>query len=166
MTNVRQIIINSSKYGQKIILVDEEDYERVSKYRWKINKRRHNFYAQAWIKNTDQTVMMHRFIMGVEIGNKGLVVDHIDGNGLNNSKSNLRACTNKQNCWNQRLAVNNTSGFRGVTHRKAQNGYVARIRVNDKLIFLKWTKDIKEAAIAYNEAAIKYYGEFARLNVI
>lgn len=163
MTNVRQIIINSLKYGQKIILIDEDDFEKVSKFRWKINKRRHKFYAQAWIKDTDQTTMMHRLIMNVGIGSQS-VVDHKDGNGLNNTKSNLRVCTNKQNCWNREVSKKSTTGFRGVNKRL--DGYVARIRVNNKLIHLKWTRDIREAVEAYNEAAIKYYGEYARLNAI
>lgn len=164
MTNVRQLIINSPKYGQKIIFIDDEDLEKVSKYQWKINKRRHKFYAQAWVKETDQTTMMHRLIMDVTIGDSKVVIDHKDGNGLNNVKSNLRVCTNKQNCWNRGLDKNSKTGFRGVNRRG--NGYIARIRVDDKLIHLKWTKDINIAVQAYNEAAIKYYGEYARLNVL
>ena len=97
---------------------------------------------------------------------KGYVIDHIDGNSLNNQKNNLRICTQSQNCSNQKIGKSNTSGYKGVSYNKGQGKYNSRIRFNKKLIHLGYFVNLKDAARAYNEAAVKYHGEFANLNKI
>jgi len=88
-------------------------------------------------------------------------VDHIDGNGLNNKKSNLRLCTNNQNLYNRAKCKNNTSGFKGVKWKKDSKKWVAAINVNNKRIYLgQYTSKIK-AHEAYVAACKKYHGEFA-----
>lgn len=160
MTNVRQIIINSSKYGQKICLVDEEDFEYLSQFKWYLlkNINAKTFYATAWIGK--KTVKMHRVIMRAR---SGVLVDHVDYNGLNNQKYNLRFCNHSQNVMN--TPKNNSTGFRGVV-RKCQNCYCARVVINKKRVIIGHYKTAQEAAIKYNEAAIKHYGSFAILNVL
>lgn len=169
MTNVRQIIINSPKYGQKICLVDDEDFEMVSKYRWNICFDKNRFYALYSDRNT--TIRMHQLILGIKphkLGRTKSWVDHIDHNGLNNTRDNIRICSPMQNTWNFRIASNNVTGYKGVTiHRnKSCTQYRSRIRVNKKLLCLGLYETPIEAALKYNEAAIKYFGEFAYLNKI
>jgi hypothetical protein len=94
--------------------------------------------------------------------NSGIYVDHINRNGLDCRKENLRIATNSQNNMNRGMFKNNTSGYRGV-HRKG-NMWRAMIYVSGKQIRLGTFKNIKDAASAYNAAAIQYHGEFASLN--
>lgn len=159
-------MILSSDGQSHNFLVDDEDIERINKLKWRAHKWRHVWYAQSWIiaKNINSrttTIMLHRFIVGCP---KGKVVDHINGNGYDCRKSNLRVCSDKQNCWNRGVNRNSKTGFRGVNKRK--NSFIARIRVNDTLIHLGSYRSAVDAAIEYNKAAKKHYGEFAWLNQI
>lgn len=115
------------------------------------------------------TYLLHRVILERVLGRslaKGEVVDHIDWNGLNNTRANLRLATNAENMRNRRPNPRNTSGYRGVYRNNNQGNWMAYIRVNFKSIYLGSFKDIVDAARAYNRGAILYHGEFAVLNVI
>ena len=101
---------------------------------------------------------MHTLIAGV----KG--PDHVNSNGLDNRRINLREASQAQNCANQRLHSNNTSGYKGVSRERAERRWKARICVKGRHIFLGRFDDPVEAARAYNEAALEYFGEFAWLN--
>jgi hypothetical protein len=109
----------------------------------------------------------HRIIMNCP---KGLTVDHIDNNPLNNAKSNLRICTQKQNAKSQLMPKNNTSGYKGVCFdnwsfkNNLKRCWIARIKVERKNINLGRFLTKEQAAIAYNNAAVKYFGKFAKLN--
>ncbi len=145
------------------ILVDDEDYERLTKYRWYST----NGYAQRYNGGNRKPflIRMNREIMehyGHNI--EGLKVDHKDLNGLNNTKLNLRKATHPQNLWNRPKPPNNTSGYKGVSWHKKGEFYVAYITANKKRIRLGCYDDSIEAAKAYDKAAIKLHGEFARLN--
>lgn len=89
-------------------------------------------------------------------------VDHIDGNGLNNQRSNLRLCTASQNTINRNIPRNNTTGVKGVVLRKSKNRYMAQIGVSGKVIYLGMFKTLHEAAGARKLAEIKYHGDFIR----
>lgn len=109
-------------------------------------------------------VFLHRFILNAP---KGLEVDHINGDGLDNRKENLRICNRKQNGKNRKLAKNNKTGYHGVYYcerEKRRKRWTATIRINGKkkTIGRFHTKD--EAAVAYNEYALKYHGAFATIN--
>ncbi|MCK9436568.1 MAG: HNH endonuclease [Synergistaceae bacterium] len=93
-------------------------------------------------------------------------VDHIDGNGLNNQRSNLRKTTTKQNSYNKKLAKNNTTGYKGVRWRSDRGNYTVMISVNKKQIYVGSSHNILEAATMYNKAAKKYHGKFASINVL
>jgi hypothetical protein len=146
----------------KVALVDDEDYERLNKYKWHAHKHRNNFYAYRNTprENGKQTNMiMHRVVLGISDRS---MVDHRDGDGLNNQKYNLRPCTNSQNMCNAVAHKRNPSGYKGVTINKRRGRYHARITHNYHLIYLGYFSDPIDAALAYSVAAILLHGEFAR----
>jgi hypothetical protein len=149
-------------------IVDGEDYERINQWKW--CAWRHtldgHFYAVRNSIDTDGKkirIWMHREIMRTPTG---LHVDHINGDGLDNRSANLRNCKSSENMRNQNKHKNNTSGFKGVSWRRASKKWVAYIRVDGELKHLGYYHTTQNAARAYNEAAIKYHGSFARLNKI
>lgn len=143
----------------QVALVDDEDFELVSKHKWYAAKRGYRFYAQRRVNR--RIVQMHRLLTKAPTG---LEVDHINGNTLDNRRSNLRLATRSQNEWNRNKQSNNTSGFKGVIFSEGK--YKARIRVFKKLYFLGSFEEKEKAALAYNNAAKKYHGEFANLNAV
>lgn len=106
---------------------------------------------------------MHRFIMNAQ---KGQIIDHINGNGLDNRKENLRFCTHRQNAYNLITGTNKTSKYKGVHLLKNNGLWCVQIKIPNKRIRLGNFEREDDAALAYNEAAIKYFGEFACLNKI
>lgn len=173
---MKQIPLTQGKFA----LVDDEDYEFLMQWKWLVHNELHKKYrgtkidkfygARAqWDKITKsyKTIRMHRLIMDCP---KGMQVDHIDGNGLNNTRNNLRICTAAQNGMNRRKFVvpTNRSKFKGTTFDKGRrrNPWKARIKVNGKDLYLGCFASEIDAAKAYNVAAIKHYGEYANLNII
>jgi hypothetical protein len=147
----------------KIAIVDDEDYEYLSKHKWyAINSG--GYATRAYMEDGKKIVVrMHRLIMNVP---EDLVVDHIDGNTLNNQKANLRICTRAENCRNRGINKNNTSGYKGVYWNKSKKRWAASIRYNRKRVNCGHYKCEHEAAAAYNLKAIELFGEYAWLNEI
>lgn len=148
-----------------VALVDDEDYELVSQYRWQALRGRRTFYAQAKTPRRDgrQTSMsMHRLILGLMGGT--LHADHINGDGLDNRRNNLRPATRTQNARNRRLDYNSVSGFKGVTAGRSGRGWQARIRVGNTLLHLGTFDTPQQAARTYDSKARDLFGEFAWLN--
>lgn len=106
---------------------------------------------------------MHRIVMNA---GKGKVIDHINGNGLDNQKKNLRECTHAENCKNMGQYASNTSGYKGVSWNKCRGMWQAYIKDNGKQRHLGYFPDVIQAAKAYNKASKKYYGKFGKPNVI
>jgi hypothetical protein len=94
----------------------------------------------------------------------GEEVDHINGDGLDNRRANLRVCTHSENAKNKRKQRNNISGFKGVSFNKKMNRWKGQLEINGKSIYLGFYTDPIDAAKAYDEAARKYYGNFANVN--
>jgi hypothetical protein len=157
----RRIKLTQNKFA----LVDSEDYEYLNQWKWHI----YMGYARRreWIPETKgyRTVSMHRLIVGTPDGG---FTDHINGNTLDNRKSNLRIVNSSQNARNRGLSRINTSGYKGVVFRQRGkwNYWEAKIGVNNKRLFLGCFHNPIEAARMYNKAAIKYFGEYARVNTI
>lgn len=161
---MKKIKLTKNKYA----LVDDEDYNRINKYKWYTLKTKTNYYAMRDNRNSKRTkgfvIGMHREIINCP---KNKEVDHIDHNGLNNQKSNLRICTEKQNHYNCRLQkTNNTSGYKGVSWNKDHNKWRVRINKNNKEILIGRYDNKINAINAYNKAAKKYYGKFVCLNEV
>lgn len=155
---MKQILLSQNQ----VALVDDEDFEFLSLWKWNANKLGNTFYA---VRNEKlKTFLMHRAIMNVS--DKKLVVDHKDRNGLNNQKSNLRICTKSQNCANNKPLISKTSNYLGVSWDKNRNKWAANLTKNWKKIFLGRYISEREAAIAYNIGAKIHHGEFANLNII
>lgn len=148
---------------KQVALVDEEDAKLLEGHSWFLLKRPgdKNIYARAKIKG--KPVLMHRLILEAP---KGSIIDHINGNGLDNRKSNLRFCSMRDNSRNRKIHIGNKSGFKGVLWKVRNKKWQARICVNYKDISLGLFLDKEDAARAYNAAARKYFGEFAYLNKI
>jgi len=151
----------------KVAIVDDEDFIELNKLKWHADKRANGkFYAvrkSICINGKYINQKMHRMIVGDKLG---LHTDHIDGDTLNNRRSNLRICTHQQNMMNKGVSKVNKSGYKGVLYVKSRKMYKASITLNRKIIQLGYFYYIKQAAIAYNAAALKYHGEFANLNKI
>lgn len=147
-------------------LVDDEDFNTLNRYSWTtaINKR--SIYAKRSGGAKKRGIFMHRAILGTT--SRSIEVDHIDGNGLNNQKSNLRLCSKPENVRNRRLNLNNSSGYKGVRLYKdgRSKPWEARIRYQRKLIHVGQYSTAEEAAVAYNRIAAELFGGFAKLNVI
>jgi hypothetical protein len=145
-----------------VALVSEGDYERVNAFKWRALVGTHNIYAVRSVRDKANryTVLMHRFITDAS---PGLQIDHIDGDGLNNTRSNLRLATHAQNGQNSRKQVNNTSGYIGVS-REGKSKWRAQIRVDGSKTYLGSFETAEEAAEARDRAARKLHGEFAVLN--
>lgn len=129
----------------------------------KIWLRNWNGYCYAMIRHNGKDHRLHRVIMNCF---DMKVVDHINHNTLDNRKSNLRICTRQQNQMNMRTSIDNKSGFKGVCYEKRRKHFRATIRINKKQKHLGSYKTAETAALAYNKAAIEYYGEFGYLNEI
>jgi len=143
--------------------VEPEDYVWLSQFRWYCNKRPHTSYA---IRNAGEgkeckKILMHREIMDTP---KHLVCDHINRNGLDNRKQNLRNCTKQENGMNRPSQKNGTSRYKGVCWHRRMKKWVACIKGKGKKSHLGYFVSETSAAKAYDEAAKKYHGEFANLN--
>lgn len=146
----------------KVALIDDDIYDEISKYKWCYFPC--GYAARGATKNGKNiSVYMHRQIMNAP---KGQMVDHKDGNSLNNLRENLRLCKSIQNQRNSKIPKNNTSGFKGVTWYKPSKRWRAQITLKNQCIYLGYFIEKIDAAKAYNEAAKELFGEFSKLNKI
>ena len=150
----------------KVALVDDEDYEWLSQWKWYAAPHRGTSYVH---RNSPrplrQCIHMHREILGLSVSpDDGVIVDHIDGNGLNNVRDNLRICSRQENLFNRAPQSNNTSGYKGVSWMSSRNKWHVRIKAMGKDHYIGLFADLEEAARAYDDAAKKLHGEFAYLN--
>lgn len=156
----------------QVAIVDDEDHERVSSLKWYAHKAYSKWYALHSVYRRGTTcehLTMQNFVTG-EVP-AGHYVDHINGDGLDNRKCNLRIANKSQNKANAKKQIwvsgkPTTSKYKGVYWNKRISKWNASIKVNYKKIFIGHYHDEIKAALAYNKAAIENFGEFANLNVI
>src|SRR5690606_5233426 len=157
-----RIPLSSRKYRNLYTIIDEQDAEAVQRHTW-VPLVRHGrsgtVYAKARIGQ--KTVLLHRFLMNPESGE---YIDHIDGDGLNNQRRNLRVCSNSENLMNRGRNRNNTSGYKGVYWSKKDKSWVARLTVGGSVVWSGYYKDPIEAANAYDRKAREVCGEYAKTN--
>lgn len=153
-------------HGQ-VAIVDDEDFDRLACLKWHAKRYRGYEYAARGIRRAGRTkcVLMHRVIC------EGQEVDHVNGDGLDNRRCNLRPVTRSQNQANARPRVVHrgqaaTSRFKGVSFDKGTRKWRAYIRIALRLRYLGVHESERAAALAYNAAAAHHYGEFARLNEV
>lgn len=144
-----------------VVFVDDGDHELVAAHNWHVS---HNGYAVRRVRKPDGTkpiIYMHREIFGMTAGD----IDHADGNRLNNTRSNLRDATRTQNNANSRMR-GGSSQFKGVCWHRQIRRWIAYISFGGKRKHIGTFRQERAAAEAYNEAAKKLFGEFARLNPV
>ena len=161
--------------GKYFTQVDDEDYEELSKHEWNVHVAPHTCYVFREFKR--KRILMHRFLLGLT--DRKIQCDHIDHDGLNNQRYNLRTCSCNENQRNRRSRKNSTSKYLGVcflnikTKRKLKSGeekiyihkcYVAQIAINKKVKHIGTFQCEEDAAKAYDKAAKEIHGEFANLN--
>jgi hypothetical protein len=147
-------------YCGAVALVDDADLSLVAGYRWHIQQTSPDHrYAKTSLSER-RTVLMHRLILSAP---RGKCVDHIDGNGLNNQRTNLRLCTTAENLRN-RVRTRSLSGYRGVAWDHIHEKWQAHFTLNRKAVTLGNFKDPADAARCWDEAARKHYGAFGTFN--
>ncbi|KKN00551.1 hypothetical protein LCGC14_1136610 [marine sediment metagenome] len=148
--------------GQHAI-VDDQDFERVGKYKWTASKRKFTTYATRYTgggRRSPKRIYLHRFILAAKHGKE---VDHINGNGLDCRRLNLRLCTTQENRRNQRKS-RGKSIYKGVSKRARSSNWRAYINVGGKHKDLGEYVSEYEAGRVYDRAAIEYFGAFAKTN--
>jgi hypothetical protein len=162
---MKKIEINSNKFGKQIVLISYEDYPLVKGYTWRVTKSRSGtLYATTAIyipeKQNNKTLFMHNLIMGV----RG--IDHINRNGLDNRRDNLRVATQRQNAKNQSTKITNKYGVKGVSYDAKNKMYSCHITNDYKHIFIGYFFSVVEAAMKYNEASEIFHGEYGAKNIL
>lgn len=156
------IVTLTNKIGVFDIILDDEDKELFRSYKWYVIKNRKNYYVRANNGGYGQgTIDLHHLIM---CKREGEIIDHVNGNGLDNRKINLRKCTHAQNSRNRRKPEKNYENtYKGV-EKVSDSSWRARITFEGKRHMLGLYDSEEAAAKAYDESAVKLHGEFARLN--
>ena len=146
----------------KSTIVSSSDYEHLNSFKWYYNK---GYVSRNYINEdgNKRVLYMHRYVMDCP---RGKQVDHINGNKLDNCRENLRITTSTGNNRNRAKSAGTTSKYKGVNWSKQNQRWLCRLKVKRKTVYLGYYDTEEEAAKVYNEAAIKYFGEFARLNIL
>ena len=144
------------------VLIDDEDWERVSRYKWYVSENNKYVFANIYCEGTRKTVSLHRLIL--DCNDTKQVVDHINHNTFDNRKVNLRMCKQVQNTQNKRMPSHNTTGYKGVRKRKHCSRYTAVVREGKDSYTCGFYNTPEEAARAYDMMSIYLFKEFAYTN--
>lgn len=155
------IEVETKQLGRHEFLIDAEDYNRAKAFNWTLIKARERVYCSASIRRSG-AILLHRLVTSFEWE----LVDHINNNPKDNRKRNLREATHAENMRNTGAQKNNKLGIKGVRWRERHKQFEASIWHSGKSRFIGLFKTKEEAAMAYNETAKAYFGEFAYLNQV
>lgn len=161
-TGMKTIPLTQGYYA----FVDDEDYDDLMQFKWHILKMRNCYYAKRGCREGGKVrnITMQAHILGVlKPHGRAFQIDHKNGNGLDNRRENIRICSYSQNQMNKVSSRGKTSKYKGVNFC-SKRGYISRIKLNYKEIYIGSFKLEKEAALAYDKKAKELFGEFARLN--
>jgi hypothetical protein len=144
-----------------VAIIDDCDFERVAQHKWRVGALKNGYPVKALTgqHRNGTLISLASFILGCEMA------DHVDGDPLNNVRSNIRPTTYQQNAFNRKTPNNNTTGYKGV-HRTTSGKFEARIKIAGVLYNLGSFETPEKAAVAYNEAAERSFGEFAKTNQV
>ena len=154
--------ITSEKYGEQTGLIDAQDYYLLEKYAWCLwtTKRHNTFYVRRFLTRRNDE-RLHRRIMNAQ---PGQIVDHINGNGLDNRRCNLRITNSHGNNCNSAKRKNSTSKYKGVSWSSREKKWKAQIQENKRKRPLGTYVSEEQAARVYDKAALQLHGEFAKIN--
>ena len=146
-------------------LVDDADFDWLMQWKWHAMwepcTQQFRVSRNQWSKKKQQSIYLHRQIMGFP---RDRYIDHINGNALDNRRSNLRICIAVENQRNQKRSFKNSSGFKGKGVDRHQGKWRARITVDYRDQYLGSFSSPIDAALTYDKAALEFFGQFARLN--
>jgi len=148
------------KNSSRVALVDDDDAPTVGGLRWQCIEPQPG-YLYVTAKRDGRNVYLHRLVMGAK---KGECVDHINGDTLDNRRANLRLCSHAENMRNRKRSKASKFPYKGIGQRRDGTKYVAIIRCDGKKFQLGTFDSAEAAAMAYDDAAVRLHGEFARLN--
>lgn len=159
-------IKTSGKRPKQTIIIDDSDYKIVKKHKWWANPQGKVFRVETDLFKEEQKkwgikrISLARYLLKEK--RRNIIVDHINGNPLDNRRQNLRRCTHAENIRNRKINnKNNKSGIRGVNWDKERKKWVAQLMFNRKHIFLGRFTNKEDASKAAIEGREKYYGEFS-----
>lgn len=163
---MKTVPLHGKKAAGRVVLVDDEDYDLVMQYRWYVwefkreGARTNGPYAVTVVYGggSQQSIFMHKLITGYPM------TDHVDHDGLNNQRSNLRPATRPQNMHNRQAAIRGASRYKGVCWVKKRGHWRADIRKDGKKVYLGAFATEEAAARAYDDAARVIHGSYALLN--
>lgn len=155
---VKEIPLNKGA----VTIVDEGDYDRLMKYKWRISEKGYAMRTQV-DKGKASGILMHRMLLDPP---KGFMADHINGDRLDNRRCNLRIANALENSRNRANNHNSRSKYKGVAWKVANNKWQARIRIVGKQHHIGLFDTEEDAAYAYNQAAKLQHGDFSRLNIL
>lgn len=156
-----ELKVNSLKHGEKIILIDEDDYYKLKLKKPYLSLVNNYFYGYIYYDN--KNIAIHRLVTDCP---RGMIVDHINHNTLDNRKENLRICTHQENMRNSFKNKNLTSKYKGVSWHKDKKRYRVQLTIDGKCKEFGLFKNEIDAAKKYNQLVSSIYGEFAVLNII
>lgn len=159
---MRQIALSKGM----VAIVDDDDYEELSKYKWHILDNKSGYAARNSLPHETFGPRRHHILMHRAVNKTpdGMHTDHINGNKLDNRKENLRTVTQNENAKNRKKNAKGTSKYKGVYWHKQHRKWYAQISVNKKTVFLGLFRDEHSAHEAYEQAALRLFGQYKREN--
>lgn len=145
-------------------IIDDEDYDLISKYEWSLwtsGRAKNMFYARCTTER-GQSISMHRIILGVSVN---VAIDHINHNGLDNRRANLRITNQQKNSWNSKPHNDGVTRYKGIFNQGRNNGkWYSKVTYRGQRYYLGSFNSQEEAALAYDNKVLELFGEFAYLN--